>query len=52
MFDLGADALGMPIKWLAAVFAAVPVLDFLAIVWLVPNALRSFCLNFVSSNMH
>jgi hypothetical protein len=51
-FDLCADALGTPIMWPAAVLAAVPVLDFLAIVWLAPDALRSFCLKLVSSNMH
>jgi hypothetical protein len=28
------------------------MLNFLAVVCLMPNALRSFCLNFVSSNMH
>ncbi|MBN3819741.1 fatty acid desaturase, partial [Paraburkholderia sp. Se-20369] len=26
--------------------------DFLAVVWLGPNFVRSFCINFVSSNMH
>jgi hypothetical protein len=28
------------------------VVDFLAVVWLAPSALRTFCLHFVSSNMH
>ena len=32
--------------------AAVPTLDFLVVVWLGPNVLRTFCLHFVSSNMH
>jgi hypothetical protein len=30
----------------------VHVVDFLAVTWLAPNALRMFCLHFVSSNMH
>jgi fatty acid desaturase len=29
-----------------------PSLDALIVVWIAPNVLRSFCLNFVSSNMH
>jgi hypothetical protein len=28
------------------------VIDFLAVVWLAPSALRTFCLHFISSNMH
>lgn len=31
---------------------AMRVVDFLAVVWLAPNFVRSFCINFVSSNMH
>jgi len=31
---------------------AVTVVNFLAATWLAPNALRMFCLHFVSSNMH
>jgi len=30
----------------------MPVVDFLVVVWVGPNVLRSFCLHFVSSNMH
>jgi hypothetical protein len=30
----------------------LPVLDFLAVTVLIPNALRTFCLHFVSSNIH
>jgi fatty acid desaturase len=29
-----------------------PTLDTTVVVWLAPNVLRSFCLNFVSSNVH
>jgi hypothetical protein len=48
----GAHALGyapqVPV-WLAD---AMKVVDFLAVVWLGPNFLRSFSINFISSNMH
>lgn len=30
----------------------ISVLNSLIVVWIAPNVLRSFCLNFVSSNMH
>lgn len=30
----------------------ISAVDFLAVVWLLPNVLRVFCLHFVSSNMH
>ena len=30
----------------------MPTLDATVVVWLAPNVLRSFCLNFVSSNVH
>jgi hypothetical protein len=29
-----------------------PALDMVVVAWLLPNVLRSFCLNFMSSNMH
>lgn len=35
-----------------AVQRFMPTVDFLAVVLLMPNALRSFCLHFVSSNIH
>ena len=50
--DLLAAGIGAPVAWPAWVQAAVPALDFLAVVWLAPNTLRSFCIKFVSSNMH
>lgn len=34
------------------VAAAMHTLDSLVVVWLMPNVLRSFCLNLVSSNLH
>jgi hypothetical protein len=45
-----AGALG--VEWSAAAQARIAVLDTLAVVYLVPNVLRTFCLHFVSSNMH
>lgn len=50
--DLIAAALGSPIAWSANTQSVVGVVDFLAVVWLAPSALRTFCLHFVSSNMH
>jgi hypothetical protein len=50
--DLAAAALGAPIAWSETTLGAVRVVDFLAVVVLAPNVLRSFCLHFVSSNMH
>lgn len=51
-----AMALGTTLPWPAVVAPyvgpSVAVLDFLAVTWLAPNALRMFCLHFVSSNMH
>lgn len=32
--------------------AWLPMLDAVVVVWIAPNILRSFCLHFVSSNMH
>src|SRR5262249_20268105 len=32
--------------------ATMPVVDFLFVVWVAPNVLRTFCLHFISSNMH
>ena len=47
---------GIALPWPAVVAPyvapSVAVLNFLAVTWLAPNALRMFCLHFVSSNMH
>jgi hypothetical protein len=40
------------VEWSAAAQARIAVLDALAVVYLLPNVLRTFCLHFVSSNMH
>lgn len=47
-----ASAAGHPIPLSHVVVEIVKVVDFIAVVWLAPNALRMFCLHFVSSNMH
>jgi hypothetical protein len=49
---LGCDGLGVSAPLPAWLVTAMPTIDFLVVVWLGPNVLRSFCLNFVSSNMH
>ena len=48
---LGALA-GNPITWSESTLANMRVVDFLTVVLIGPNVLRSFCLHFVSSNMH
>jgi hypothetical protein len=45
-------ALGYPLAVPHAVQVVMQGVDFLAVTWLAPNFLRSFCLNFISSNMH
>lgn len=50
--DLTAVALGHPIAWPGFVTPLTTVVNLLAVTWLAPNALRMFCLHFVSSNMH
>ncbi|KUY85802.1 fatty acid desaturase [Burkholderia sp. RF4-BP95] len=45
-------ALGYAVTVPAVVERVMHVVDFLAVVWLGPNFVRSFCINFVSSNMH
>lgn len=52
VLSLASSALGHGIAWPHLVVSSMHVIDFLAVVWLAPNALRMFCLHFVSSNMH
>lgn len=47
-----AQLAGGAIEWSAATLSAMQVLDVAAVVYLAPNVLRTFCLHFVSSNMH
>lgn len=43
---------GSPIGWPVWVSSTMAVVNFLTVAWIAPNVLRSFCLHFVSSNMH
>lgn len=43
---------GYEILWSQGVLDAMPWVNLLAVIWVLPNYLRSFCLQFVSSNMH
>jgi hypothetical protein len=52
LVTLGAAALGHPFHPVGNAAHAIRVLDFLVIVWLAPNVLRSFCLYLVTSNIH
>ncbi len=43
---------GTAIAWTAPAQSVISGLDFIIVVWVAPNVLRTFCLHFVSSNMH
>ena len=47
-----AYLLGSPIEWSATTLAVMQVIDIAAVVIIGPNVLRTFCLHFISSNMH
>lgn len=47
-----ATLLGAPIAWSAGTLATMQVIDIAVVVIVGPNVLRTFCLHFVSSNMH
>ncbi|VVP00533.1 hypothetical protein PS876_02776 [Pseudomonas fluorescens] len=47
-----ASLLGAPIEWSATTFSVMQVIDIAAVVIIGPNVLRTFCLHFISSNMH
>ncbi|MBK5518597.1 fatty acid desaturase [Pseudomonas sp. TH10] len=47
-----AHLLGSPIEWSATTLAVMQVIDIAAVVIIGPNVLRTFCLHFISSNMH
>jgi len=52
LIDGAARLAGSPISWSDGALADMRVVDFLTVVLVGPNVLRSFCLHFVSSNMH
>ena len=43
---------GSAVGWSSNTLAAMKVVNFLAVVWVIPNFIRSFSLQFISSNMH
>ncbi|WP_053137668.1 fatty acid desaturase [Pseudomonas sp. MIACH] len=47
-----ASLLGTPIDWSTGTLQMMQVIDIAAVVIIGPNVLRTFCLHFVSSNMH
>ncbi|AWY42192.1 fatty acid desaturase [Pseudomonas putida] len=47
-----AHLLGAPIEWSATTLSVMNVIDIAAVVIIGPNVLRTFCLHFISSNMH
>ena len=47
-----AALLGSPIQWSQDTLALMHYIDIAAVVIIGPNVLRTFCLHFVSSNMH
>lgn len=48
----GAAVLGAEIPWPALLIEQMPWINTLAVVLFAPNALRTFCLHFISSNIH
>lgn len=47
-----AYLMGSPIEWSATTLSVMQVIDIGAVVIIGPNVLRTFCLHFISSNMH
>ena len=47
-----AYLMGSPIEWSATTLSVMQVIDITAVVIIGPNVLRTFCLHFISSNMH
>lgn len=52
LIDFVATAAGAPIAWSATTLAVMDVITFAVVVLVGPNVLRTFCLHFISSNMH
>ena len=44
--------ISLPLVWPTAINTAMDVINFVTITLIAPFYLRSFCLNFISSNMH
>lgn len=52
LLDWASAALGAPIAWSATTLSVMQVVNVAVVVLVSPNVLRTFCLHFVSSNMH
>ncbi|QSL94449.1 fatty acid desaturase [Ectopseudomonas toyotomiensis] len=52
LLDWASAALGAPIAWSAGTLNVMEVVNVAVVVLVGPNVLRTFCLHFVSSNMH
>ena len=52
LLDWASAALGAPIAWSAGNMNLMEVVNIAVVVLVGPNVLRTFCLHFVSSNMH
>ncbi|WOE32114.1 MULTISPECIES: fatty acid desaturase [unclassified Acinetobacter] len=50
--NMVAALFGLHIAWSSILLQAIPWINFLAVIWLIPNFIRSFSLQFISSNMH
>ncbi|MES2089980.1 MAG: fatty acid desaturase [Pseudomonadota bacterium] len=50
--DFMAGRLGEVMPWPLWLSSALPSLDVFAVVYMLPSFLRTFCLHFISSNMH
>ncbi len=50
--DLLANAAGQPVQWSTGTLLFMDSVSFWIVVLIAPFYLRSFCLNFISSNMH
>lgn len=50
--SFGALLMGSPLALSESQLSTLAVFDFLAVTWMFPSFLRTFCLHFISSNMH
>jgi hypothetical protein len=52
LLDWASATLGAPIAWSATTLSVMAMVNVAVVVLVGPNVLRTFCLHFVSSNMH
>lgn len=50
--EIGSGLIGYEVPYPAWISNNIEVFNMAVIAWVAPNILRSFCLNFISSNMH